>query len=259
MGKGRKSETHRQTIGKRTGNLKLNPGDYKGIAQGIGITIVIAVLFYKSIFGLLTGVAIIPFWLRLYQSEQLARRKEQIILEFKEYMMLISSGLQAGYSLEKAIRSSEDELKRLFDEKSQLVPFIHIMNQKISMNTQVEKAFEEFATAIELDEALSLAEIISYAKRSGGDYGKHIRNTATKIEEKLAVSQEIATITTAKRLELKVMCVMPMGILGYIAITSGSFIAPLYGNLIGVVLMSICLVFYGILIMIGRKIIEIKV
>ena len=173
--------------------------------------------------------------------------------------MLISNGLQAGYSLEKAILFAKAELERLFEEKSVLSPYVHVMNQKIAMNVQVEKAFEEFAVAIDLDEAMSLSEIISYAKRSGGDYGKHIRNTAGKIEEKLAVRQEIDTITTAKRLELKVMCVMPLGILAYITLTSSSFVEPLYGNAIGIILMSICLIFYGLLIAVGRKIIVIKV
>ena len=133
------------------------------------------------------------------------------------------------------------------------------MNQKIAMNIQVEKAFTELAESIQLEEAESLAEIISFAKRSGGDYGKNIRDTAIKIEENLAVKEEIQTITTEKRLELKVMSIMPMGILAYISLTSRGFIAPLYGNLLGVILMTICLFIYGALIVMGGKIIDIKV
>ena len=127
------------------------------------------------------------------------------------------------------------------------------------MNISLEKAFKEFAKDIGLEEALSLSEIISFAKRSGGDYGKHIRDTALKIEENILVKQDIETITTEKRLELKVMCVMPMGILSYITITAPDFLAPLYGNLLGVCLMSVCLVVYGVLITLGRKIIDIKI
>ena len=106
---------------------------------------------------------------------------------------------------------------------------------------------------------MSLAEIIAFAKRSGGDYGKNIRETAMKIEDNLAVKQDIETITTEKRLELKVMCVMPIGILAYITLTSRGFVAPLYGNLVGIFIMSACLIAYGFLIMLGKKIIDIKV
>ena len=179
--------------------------------------------------------------------------KARVSVEFKEYMMLIVTALQTGYSLEKALKQSEKELLRLYPKKSAIINPVHVMNQKIAMNIQVEKAFTELAESIQLEEAESLA------KRSGGDYGKNIRDTAIKIEENLAVKEEIQTITTEKRLELKVMSIMPMGILAYISLTSRGFIAPLYGNLLGVILMTICLFIYGALIVMGGKIIDIKV
>lgn len=228
-------------------------------AQGAGITIAIAFLFYRSFFGILSGILIIPFWLKLKSEENKAQLQGKMEAEFKEFMMLIVAGLQTGYSLERALRQSEEELKKLYPQGSILESSVHIMNQKIAMNMQVEKAFDEFAKATGLEEAVSLSEIISFAKRCGGDYGRHIRETALKIEDNIAVKQEIQTITTEKRLELKVMCVMPMLILTYISLTSAGFIEPLYGNLLGILLMSGCLVAYGFLIVLGRKIIDIKV
>ncbi len=220
---------------------------------------IISYLFYNSILGIAVGIIVIPFWLKLKRDAVEEERIGKLSIEFKEYMNLIVSGLQAGYSLERAIKQSENELKQLYSKDSILMPYVHVMNQKIAMNMQLERAFNEFAESIELEEAISLAEIISFAKRSGGDYGKHIRETALKIEENLAVKQEIETITTEKRLELKVMCVMPMGIIAYISLTSKGFIAPLYNNLTGVILMTVCLLIYGALIILGRKIINIRV
>ena len=223
------------------------------------MTCVITYLFYKSKLGLVIGFGVIPFWVYLCRKEAEAKRKSKLLLEFKEYMMLIVQGLQTGYSLERAIKQSEVELKRLYPNECLIFPYVHVMNQKISMNIQLEKAFMDFAEALNVEEAISLAEIISFAKRSGGDYGKNIRDTAMKIEDNLAVKQEIETVTTEKRLELKVMCVMPIGILAYITITSKEFIAPLYGNAMGVAIMTLCLVGYAIFILIGKRIIDIKV
>lgn len=255
MGKGRKSKKNRQAIGKWPKDLNI----VLPLLQGVGLTVGIAFLFYKSIYGLVVGGIVIPFWLKLSKKEQENKRKALLLMEFKEYMMLIVAGLQTGYSLERAVKQSEQELMKLYSKESLLLPYVHIMNQKLAMNIQLEKAFAEFAEAVEIEEAISLADIISFAKRSGGDYGKNIRETAMKIEDNLAIKQEIETITTEKRLELKVMCIMPMGILGYITLTSSSFIAPLYGNIVGVALMTACLIVYGFLIMLGRRIIEINV
>ena len=251
MGKSGKTSTHRQATSKRPVLIALG--------QALGLTIVVAFLFYKSVFGLLVGVAVIPFWMKLSKKEYEARRKNRLLLEFKEYMMLIVASLQTGYSLEKALGHAEAELKKLYSDEIVILPYIHSMNQKIAMNVQLEKAFMEFANLVNLEEAISLAEIISFAKRSGGDYGKNIRETALKIETNLSIKQEIETITTEKRLELKVMSFMPIGILVYITLTSKGFIAPLYGNAIGISLMTACLLIYAVLIIIGKKIIEIEV
>lgn len=251
MGKNVRPEKHRKIRSKWTFDLSF--------LQGILITIAIAFLFYKSIWGCLAGIVIIPFWKKLSEAEKENERKKKLLGEFKEYMMLIVAGLQTGYSLERALKQAEAELNHLFSRDGILTNYVHLMNQKIAMNVQLEKAFMEFAVSTGLEEAVSLADIISFAKRSGGDYGKNIRETALKIEENMAVKQEIETITTEKRLELKVMCVMPLGILAYITLTSSSFIAPLYGNVVGVVLMTCCLIAYGFLIILGRKIIDIKV
>lgn len=219
----------------------------------------VALLFYRSPLGFITGLLIIPFWIIQYKDSKEIKRRAKLKVEFKEYMTLIGNSLQAGYSLEKAFKQSEEELYKLFGKESVILRPIHEMNQKVGMNLQIEKAFEEFAKNIELEEAMSLSDILSFAKRSGGDYGKQIRNCAIKIEEKLAVNEEIETLTAEKQLELKVMCVMPLGILAYISLTSKEFIMPLYGNMIGVSVMTVCLLIYGAMIVLGKKIVNIDV
>ena len=208
---------------------------------------------------MLIGVVIIPLWMKNSKAEadeKLCQRKQS---EFKEYMMLVSNALQAGYSLERAFKQSESEMIKLFAEGSVVLRYVHELNQKIAVNIQAERAFCEFASAIDLEEATSLSQILVFAKRSGGDYGKHIRNAAMKIEEKLLVQQEIDILTTEKKLELKVMSVMPLFILGYISITSKEFIAPLYNNLAGVIVMTVCLLVYGLMIYLGKRVIKIDV
>lgn len=229
-----------------------------GVLQGLIISIMVAILFYRSALGLLAGLIIIPFWMLKYRTEQDEKNRIQLNKEFKEYMLLVSSSLQAGYSVERSLSEAEKEHNSLFTEKSLMKETIHKMNTKISVNVPLEKAFEEFAEELAIDDAVSLAEIISFAKRGGGDYGKHIRNTAVKIEEKLACQQEIDTMTSEKQLEFKIMSCMPLGILAYISITSGDFVAPLYGNPMGIGIMSACLLVYGVLIVIGGKLVNIK-
>jgi tight adherence protein B len=73
------------------------------------------------------------------------------------------------------------------------------------------------------------------------------------------VRQEIATGLAEKRLELRVMTVMPLGILGYIRLSSPEFMNPLYHNVLGYGVMSACLAVYALCIYFGKRIVEIEI
>lgn len=223
------------------------------------MTGVISILFYKSVWGLILAIVIVPWSVVQFRGELAQKREKRIHFEFKELMILLSNSLQAGYSLEKGLFLAEKELSNLFAGKCLLKEPIHMLNQKIKMNISLENAFREFADEIGIEDAKNIADIIGYSKRMGGDYSKHIRNTAIRIDEKMQVQQEIDTMTTEKRLELKVMTAMPMGILAYVSITSGDFIAPLYGSTLGILVMTGCLAMYLGMYTLGKKIVEIRI
>ena len=57
---------------------------------------------------------------------------------------------------------------------------------------------------------------------------------------------------------MKIMGVMPLGILIYIGLTSYEFIEPLYHNLMGVIVMSVSLVLYVACLYIAKRIVTIE-
>ena len=50
-----------------------------------------------------------------------------------------------------------------------------------------------------------------------------------------------------------------MGIIFYLKLTSPGFLDMLYGNILGVAVMSVCLGIYGIAYWLGMKIVDIEV
>jgi tight adherence protein B len=128
----------------------------------------------------------------------------------------------------------------------------------VQVSVPIEKAFQMICKRHPYEEVLAFAEIFEFGKRLGGDYGKNLRRTAEKINEKMALKQEIQALTAEKRLELLVMSVMPIGILLYMKIGTGEFMAPLYGNMFGVILMSAMLLLYFGMLKLGVFIIQVK-
>ena len=161
--------------------------------------------------------------------------------------------------MERALLQVEREHEKMFGKESLILADIHEMNQKIAMNVGMETAFEDFAKKLDLEEAINLSDILSFAKRSGGNYGRFIKDAARKINEKILVQQEIDTLTAEKRLEFRIMSCMPMGILAYVALTSKEFVAPLFESVAGRIVLVACALLYAVFFMIGKRIIDIDV
>ena len=86
-----------------------------------------------------------------------------------------------------------------------------------------------------------------------------IRSTVQTIREKIEVQNEVETLMAGKRLEQRVMNIIPFGILGYVKLTSGDFLDALYGNLLGITVMSVCLLVYILAVKLAEKIVSVEV
>ena len=86
-----------------------------------------------------------------------------------------------------------------------------------------------------------------------------IRDTASTIRQKTEVEQEIQTIISGKKMEVKVMQIMPFAMIGYLRITSPEFLVSLYDNMAGMIVMLICLLIYMIAVWAAKRIVEIDI
>ena len=133
------------------------------------------------------------------------------------------------------------------------------MNQALAVNQPIEKLLYESAMRSGCEDIRNFSEVFLFAKRSGGDFQKIIQNTIHHISDKIEVEKEIQTVISAKKMEQKVMNVIPVFILFYLNLTSGDFLEPLYGNALGVCVMTGALMAYLGAIILAKRIMAIKV
>lgn len=219
----------------------------------------IAWLLYRSMYGFILVAPLVPFFINRKKMKCIELRKQTLLLEFKDAMQSVAAALQAGYSMENAWKESEIEIENLYGNSSYMLKELQRMNAAVKMNEPLEKKLQEFATRTDCEEIESFAEVFCFAKRSGGDFPRIIRATITKIAEKIEVENEIATMIAGKKMEQKVMNLVPAFILCYLNFTSEGFLQPLYGNLFGVCFMSVALLIYLVAVMYSEKIMDIKV
>lgn len=204
----------------------------------VGLSALGAWLLYKSPFGMVLLLLLYPACRRYYREQKIAQQKKTLLLQFKDAMQSVSAALLSGYSMENAWKDAEREVGELYGENAYMTRELREMNVAIQMNQPMEQLLYQFALRSHCEDILSFAEVFRFAKRSGGNFGKIIGHTTARISEKLEIEREIMTVISGKKMEQKVMNVVPVGLLGYLNLTSGDFLAPLYGNFFGVCVMT---------------------
>ena len=126
-------------------------------------------------------------------------------------------------------------------------------------NRTLEAMMYDFGKRSGVVEITEFAQVFAAAKRNGGNLTEVIERSAAIIEEKIETEKEIQILISAKKLEQKIMNVVPFGILLYISITSKGFFDVLYHNPLGIAIMTACLSVYIWSVFLSRKIVNIEV
>ncbi len=235
----------------------------KDWAEAIGVSVmlgvIIAYLFFNNWIGLIIIPAIFVAAKRYISRERIRNRQQILSDEFMDALKNISSNLIAGYSLENAFIEAERELLLLKGKQSYMYLELREMNRKISMNQPIEKILEEFSDRTGLEDIQNFSDIFSFAKRSGGKFVEIIETTTYRMWEKFETRREIEVTVSAKKLEQKIMDVIPVFILLYLRIASGDYLDSLYSSPIGMIFMTICLGVYVIALFLAEKVLDIRV
>jgi tight adherence protein B len=201
----------------------------------------ISYLFYQK---LSFAILLSPYSIYIaknYQEKKVIKRKQQLNIQFRDAIQAISSALEAGYSMENAIRSAITDLEMMYERNAIILVEFRRMTAMIQNNTSVEEAMEQFANRSKLEDILCFSEVFHAAKRSGGDLVQIIRSTSKTLVEKIEIHREIETLISAKKLETQIMKFMPVAILAYFMLCNPSFLLPIYNNIFGGCFMTVML------------------
>ena len=227
-------------------------------AEAIGLIILISYVFYRSILAVILFLPAVLFFLEHKRKIRIKSEKEKLTLQFREMMHSVIAGLQAGYSVENAFEHSYDDLILLYGRDEIIPKEIEVINRNLRNNHNLEDVLTDLAERTHVKDIADFAEVFRIAKRSGGDLTTILGNTAEAISDRIEVRREIAVGISDKKMEQKIMDLVPFGIIFYIDSTSPGFFAPLYHNPMGIILMTVLLAVYIAAFLLGEKILDIR-
>lgn len=225
---------------------------------GVLLTGVIAWLFYKSVYAVVLFPVCFGVIKKQWKEHFQRKRKQDMLMQFQGMLQIVSGLLKAGYSMENAFMEGERDFAGLYGRECIMAKEYAVINHQLKMNIPIERLLEDLAERSGMEEIESFSQVFGFAKRGGGDIVKIFQESVERIAEQAELKREIETVIAAKKLEQKIMSVIPCGILIYIGIGMPEFMEPLYGNVTGVLVMSVCLGIYAAAYFMAQRIVQIR-
>lgn len=219
----------------------------------------INLLFYKTPEAAILWIPISWFWIRWRKEQAAEKRRKELYFHFRDLTAAMQFAVCAGYSLENAVKEAYCDLKQTYGEKDVLVRELKDMCNQISLSIPVEQLFMDLAFRSGLEDIQMFANVLVISKRTGGNMETVIKNTGRIISGKIETEREIASSIAARKYEQTIMNFIPLGIILYIQLSFPDFMEVLYGNLLGVIVMTVCLAVYLAAWWLGRRIMRIEV
>lgn len=212
--------------------------------EGLAVCQLAAYIFYRNMASCLLFLPVGMLYPFYKKKELLERRKEELRIQFKEAILILSSSLTAGYAIENAFTASIEELTQLYGLEGMITQEFSYIAHQLRMSRTVEQLLTDFANRSGIEEIQSFAEIFSVSKRSRGELVSVVNHVVHVIGDKIQVKEDILTMTAEKKLEQKVMNAMPFLIVLYIDFSSPGFFAQMYETVAGRIVMTACLSIY---------------
>lgn len=229
------------------------------LMKGVGILALVAFLYYGSIWAFLLFSPFLFWYLKRWEREMEKKKQQEFRRQFQEAIRSLGAALNVGYSLENAMREAKKDLDVLYEEDAMIQREFSYMLRQIYLQIPMEQILEEWAVRTGQEDVRNFVNVFATARRNGGNMVEIIQHSITQIRDKMEVHREIETFLAARKYEFKVMSAIPFCIIAYMKLSFPEFIHILYGNVIGVGVMSLCLAVYAGAYYLGEKIVNIEI
>lgn len=224
--------------------------------QGAALNAIISILFYNSFLMMIPGVILVILYMKEKKRILAQKRMRRMRENLKEFFGILIAALQTGRSIENAFEQGCRDLAGYLEKETEIVVEMKRICIGVSLGETLEKLLMDFSERSHLEEVEYFAEVFFIAKHSGGNLISIMKNTIRMLQEKMDVTDEIDTVITEKQLEFYLMSVIPLGIILYLRVGAAAFINQLYGNILGICVMTVCLMIYGGCYFYGKRLLE---
>jgi len=234
-------------------NLKLKVSEYYyiriGSALGLGLLLGILRDPVSGVVGLFLGY-MLP---RFYVGRRIGGRLGAFNKQLADTITLLSNSLRAGSSFLQSIELVSRETPAPMGEEMGRVV------REVNLGLGMDEALANLVRRIKSDDLDLMVTAIGVQQQVGGNLAEILDTIAFTIRERVRIKGDINTLTAQGRMSGYLVAFLPIGIAVVLNMINPAFMAPLFSQLIGQILLGVGLVMMTIGFFAIQKIVSIKV
>jgi tight adherence protein B len=213
----------------------------------------VAVLTHQSLLVIALAVFVVglglPRWVLGFLT---ARRKKKFTEHFAPAIDVIvrsvRSGLPTNEALRIVARESPDPVGSEF----------HNLVESLKVGVTLEQAMKRMMESMPTPEVGFFAIVMTIQTKSGGNLSEALSNLAFVLRDRKRLQGKIKAMSSEAKASAMIIGSLPPGVMGIVYLTAPDYIAKLFTEKSGNLMLAGCLIWMGIGIMVMRKMINFK-
>lgn len=227
------------------------------LLEGFVIVCLFSYFFYRSYVAVIILTPGIWFYRKEKRKNVGKRRKYILEQQFRETLLSVQTNLQSGHSIENAFLESRPYIVGVYGKTCDMAKELVWIQKGLANGDSLERLLWDLGKRCPESALEDFANVYAIACKTGSGWTEVIMKIIASIDQRMEIKQEIETLIHGKKVEGRVMSIIPFFILFYMDVTSKGYFDVLYHNLAGTIIMSICLAAYIFAFLMSERITEI--
>jgi tight adherence protein B len=221
--------------------IHLAPGEFVVLSVSAGLVgFAIGLVLRGPLPGFFLGAVglVVP---RLILTHRMQKRRAEFADQMEGTLQLLAGSLRAGYGLVQSIATVANEAAQPTAEEFQRVVV------ETRLGRDLVDSLQAVADRMQSDDFRWIVQAIEIQRNVGGDLAEVLDTSANTIRERNHIRRQIRSLSAEGRYSAYVMIALPFFIAGAISLVQPDFLAPLFEETVG----RVMLIVGGVLMAVG--------
>lgn len=208
----------------------------------LAISLFAGLLYFGNILFGLPFMLLSRRLMKMYETYRAEKQQKELRSQFKDVLYSLSASFAAGRQMSVALSEAAENIALLYPAGSDMENELRYMVRGIFESRLSEEGLlSDFAARSHVEDIENFAEVYLTCRSTGADVERVVSRAAENLMEKMEIEKTIEVLSSQKKLEGKIISLMPAAVLIFLNLLSPDYISMLYESLPGRMIMALSL------------------